>query len=84
MLPVRHSMGALLMEAGEFAEAEKLYREDQVRHPGNGWTLLGLSQALAAQDRQEESAEYATAYKKAWSRVDKKPSSSCLCAPVVN
>ena len=84
MLPVRHSMGALLMEAGEFAEAEKLYREDQVRHPGNGWTLLGLRQALEAQGRSDEGAQYAAALKTAWKRVEKRPTSSCACAPVVN
>ena len=73
MLPVRHSMGALMMEAGEFAEAEKLYREDQERHPGNGWSLLGLSQALAAQGRTEEGEKYAASARKAWPRVEAKP-----------
>ncbi len=81
MLPVRHSMGALLMEAGEYAEAEKLYREDQIRHPGNGWSLLGLSQTLAAQDRKLEGAQFAAAAQQAWARVEEQPSSSCLCAP---
>jgi tetratricopeptide (TPR) repeat protein len=81
MLPVRHSMGALMLEAGEFAEAEKLYREDQERHPGNGWSLLGLSQVLEAQGRSEEGAKYAAAANQAWARVDDRPSSSCLCAP---
>ena len=74
-------MGALLLEAGEPARAEQLYREDQERHPGNGWSLLGLSQALEAQDRTEEAAEYAAASKAAWKRVENRPSSSCLCAP---
>lgn len=82
MLPVRHSMGALLMEAGEFKEAEKLYREDQVRHPGNGWTLLGLRQALEAQGRADEGTQYASALQTAWKRVDDRPTSSCACAPV--
>jgi tetratricopeptide (TPR) repeat protein len=81
MLPVRHSMGALMLEAGELAEAEKLYREDQVRHPGNGWSLLGLSQVLKAQGRAEEGAQYASASKQAWARVGERPSSSCFCAP---
>jgi len=81
MLPVRHSMGALMLEAGEFAAAETLYREDQERHPGNGWSLLGLSQVLEAQGRTGEAAEYAAAAQTAWARVDEKPSSSCLCAP---
>ncbi len=82
MLPVRHSMGALLMEAGEFKEAEKIYREDQVRHPGNGWTLLGLRQALEAQGRADEGTQYASALQTAWKRVDDRPTSSCACAPV--
>jgi tetratricopeptide (TPR) repeat protein len=81
MLPVRHSLGALLMEAGEFAEAEKVYREDQEKHPGNGWTLLGLKQALEAQGRKEEGAQYAANLKTAWNRVEDRPTSSCLCAP---
>ena len=81
MLPVRHSMGALLMAAGEYAEAEQLYLEDQQRHPGNGWSLLGLKQALVAQGRGDEVAQVTTSLDKAWQRVDDRPSSSCLCAP---
>jgi tetratricopeptide (TPR) repeat protein len=81
MLPVRHSLGALLMDAGQYAEAEQVYREDQERHPGNGWSLLGMQQALEAQDRTDEGAVYATALRAAWQRVEKRPSSSCLCAP---
>jgi hypothetical protein len=73
-------MGALMLEAGEYAEAEKLYREDQVKHPGNGWSLLGLSQVLEAQGRTEEAVQYAAASKKAWARVDVRPTSSCYCA----
>jgi tetratricopeptide (TPR) repeat protein len=81
MLPVRHSMGALLMAAGEYAEAEQLYREDQKRHPGNGWSLLGLKQALAAQGRTDEVVKVAASLEQAWQRVGDRPSSSCLCAP---
>jgi len=80
MLPVRHSMGALLLEAGQYAEAEKLYREDQERHPGNGWSLLGLKQALEAQGRADEAAALAEPLEKAWPRVAKRPPSSCFCA----
>jgi tetratricopeptide (TPR) repeat protein len=81
MLPVRHSMGALLMASGEYAAAETLYREDQERHPGNGWSLKGLTLALAAQGRDQESAQYAAALAKAWPRAEKVPTSSCFCAP---
>jgi tetratricopeptide (TPR) repeat protein len=83
MIPVRHAMGALLMEQGQYARAEKLYREDQVKHPNNGWSLLGLVQALEAQDRADEAKEYAAKLDAAWKRLDDRPGSSCFCAPNV-
>ena len=49
MIPLRHTIGANLMAAGRFAEAEQIYRDDLKRLPENGWSLLGLCQALAAQ-----------------------------------
>ena len=81
MIPVRHAMGALLMEAGEYARAEKLYREDQKIHPGNGWSLLGLQQSLARQGRAEEAAAITPKLARAWQRVKARPTSSCMCAP---
>jgi len=81
MIPVRHAMGALLLEAGDAARAERLYREDQEAHPGNGWSLLGLKQALEAQGKTAEAARYAIQLDKAWERLASKPTSSCYCAP---
>ena len=81
MIPVRHSMGALLMEAGHYKEAEKLYREDQKDHPKNGWSLLGLKQSLEAQGRKEEAMVLVPQIDEAWKRVAERPTSSCLCAP---
>lgn len=81
MIPVRHALGALLMEAGQYARAEKLYREDQKAHPGNGWSLLGLQLALQKQGRAEEAAALTPQIEKAWKRVEVRPSSSCFCAP---
>ena len=49
MIPLRHTIGANLMAAGRFAEAEQVYRDDLKRLPENGWSLFGLYQALAAQ-----------------------------------
>jgi hypothetical protein len=46
ILPVRHSLGANLMQAGHFAEAEQVYREDLLRLPENGWSLFGLTRSL--------------------------------------
>jgi tetratricopeptide (TPR) repeat protein len=83
MIPVRHAMGALLMEAGQYARAEQLYREDQEDHPGNGWSLLGLQQALHEQGRERQAAKFARQVDKAWATIDERPTSSCLCAPRV-
>lgn len=83
MIPVRHSMGALLMEAGRSEEAERLYREDQINHPGNGWSLLGLRQALEAQGKESETVTVTAKLDEAWKRVEVRPTSSCLCAPLV-
>jgi len=41
--PVRHLLGAQLLIAGRPAQAERVYREDLRRHPGNGWALYGLA-----------------------------------------
>ncbi|MGI6455372.1 MAG: tetratricopeptide repeat protein [bacterium] len=81
MIPVRHSLGALLMEAGQYQQAEKLYREDQMDHPNNGWSLLGLRQSLEAQGRMEEAKTLIPKIEQAWKRVAVRPTSSCLCAP---
>ena len=42
----RHWLGAALLEAGRLADAERVYREELEDHPHNGWSLLGLKQAL--------------------------------------
>jgi tetratricopeptide (TPR) repeat protein len=81
MLPVRHALGALLMSAGRYAEAEAVYREDQLRNRGNGWSLLGLRLALEAQGRNAEAETLAPKIAAAWARADVKPTSSCLCEP---
>ena len=45
--PTRLVLGALLIEAGTFAEAEKAYAEDLRRHPETGWALVGLREVEA-------------------------------------
>jgi len=81
MQPVRHAFGALLVAAGRHAEAEEVYREDLRRNPGNGWSLLGLEQALSAQGRAEEASAVAEELAGVWRRADARPLSSCYCEP---
>jgi len=51
MFSARHWLGAALLDAKRFADAERVYREELRNHPRNGWSLFGLSQALQAQGR---------------------------------
>jgi tetratricopeptide (TPR) repeat protein len=77
--PVRHALGAALMDAGRFAEAEQVYREDLVRYPNNGWSLYGLSQALKRQGKGAEALTVKLQFDKAWEHADIKLASSCFC-----
>ncbi len=64
----RHWLGAALIEAGKFGDAEKVYREELEDHPHNGWSLVGLKQALAAQ--KKGTAEVDADLAKSWARSD--------------
>lgn len=81
MMHVRHALGALLMSAGRFEQAEEVYREDLRRHRDNGWSLVGLHKSLEAQGRRDEAQQLASQVERAWARAAWKPTSSCLCEP---
>lgn len=51
--PVRHYLGAALLDAGRAAEAETVYWQDLERNPDNGYAWLGLQQAQAEQGKAE-------------------------------
>jgi len=83
LIPVRHTLGAALFNAGRYAEAEQVYRDDLARLPGDGWALYGLAQSLARQDKGgRERKDVEARFKKAWARADTKLTSSCLCQPM--
>ena len=79
--PVRHALGATLLTAGRAAEAEKVYREDLVRLPYNGWSLYGLSRSLALQGKMDEAKFAEQKFQSAWSDADVRITSSCFCQP---
>jgi tetratricopeptide (TPR) repeat protein len=68
--PIRQSLGAALLNAGQSAEAEAVYREDLKRFPENGWSLFGLAAALRAQGESTEAAAVDQRFSKAWSMAD--------------
>lgn len=76
--PARHSLGAVLIAAGRFPEAEAVYRADLKRLPENGWALYGLASALKEQN-SPEAAEVEARFQKAWAHADIDLTSSCLC-----
>ncbi len=91
MQPVRHALGALLLEQGRVDEAEATYREDlglggtlnraQI-HPDNVWSLRGLNDCLTARGETEttEARLISQRLTLAEARADKPLGASCYCA----
>lgn len=82
LVPARHTLGAVLVSAKRFEEAEKVYLEDLAAWPENGWSLFGLAQCLRALGREEEAAAVDKRFQAVWSpEADTKLTSTCLCVP---
>ena len=81
--PVRHALGAALLQAGRFAEAEAVFREDLAKLPGNGWGLYGLARSLQLQKKTAEGEAAERQFDTVWKQADVKIKSACLCLPGV-
>ncbi|HSK80233.1 MAG TPA: hypothetical protein VLQ45_27510 [Thermoanaerobaculia bacterium] len=68
--PSRQILGAVLLEAGRPADAERVYQEDLRKFPENGWSLNGLRQSLATQGKKEEAAKVEARFREAWKHAD--------------
>lgn len=77
--PIRHTIGAVYLKSGKFAEAERVYREDLTKWRENGWSLYGLMQALNAQGKTAEAAQIEKRFNKIWQHADAPIDSSCKC-----
>ena len=75
-VPVRQSLGAVLLEADRAAEAEAVYWQDLNRNRANGWSLYGLMQSLQKQGKKEEALGIEQRFRKAWNRADVKLTAS--------
>ncbi|MEM6907020.1 MAG: hypothetical protein AAF568_14085, partial [Pseudomonadota bacterium] len=91
MQPTRHALGALLMEQGEFAEAEAVYRADlgldatlarPCQHPGNVWSLHGLHECLTRRGETVEARHIKLLLDQAAARADVPIKASCYCRQV--
>jgi tetratricopeptide (TPR) repeat protein len=76
MLPARQYLGAFLLALNRSKEAEKVYREDLVWNPGNGWSLVGLYQSLKAQHKLQELNRIRRLYMHSFSKADELPAAS--------
>lgn len=86
--PSRHALGALLMEAGAYEEAEAIYRADlgldgklprPSQHPRNVWALHGLHECLSRRGENVERVHVAALLDQAVARADIPIRASCLC-----
>jgi tetratricopeptide (TPR) repeat protein len=83
ILPVRHALGAALLQSKKPDEAEAVFREDLRRLPDNGWSLFGLGRALRLQGKDAEAAVVEARFNEVWSGADVALKSSCFCQPGV-
>ena len=70
--PVRESLGAALLAAGRAADAERVFRDDLVKHPRNARSLFGLQAALAKQGKDADAAWVQREFDDAWKNADTK------------
>lgn len=68
--PVAHLLGAALLQKGDAAEAEAVYRDSLRHYRRDGWALQGLAQALTAQGKTAEAAAVQAEFAQAWGRAD--------------
>ncbi len=77
-IPTRQNLGAVLLKANKYEEAEKIYKEDLDILRQNGWSLMGLYQTLMIQGKVDEAKEIKKEFDKAWQHADIKIDSSVL------
>ena len=86
--PTRHALGALLLEVGNYEEAEFVYKADlgidgklprPSQHPKNVWALHGLHECLTYRNDKIELPHIAFLLQQAEARSDIKINASCLC-----
>ena len=69
-LPLRESLGGALMQSGDFAGAEKVFRADLEKNVRNGRSLYGLMESLKAQGKKEAAASVQREFESAWKNAD--------------
>jgi len=74
--PVRHYLGAMLLDSGRPNEAEVVYGADLRKNPGNGYSLFGLKLALEQEGKIEDARTASIRFERAWADATHKLTSS--------
>ncbi|MEI9917955.1 MAG: tetratricopeptide repeat protein [Bacteroidota bacterium] len=69
-LPARHFLGAALFDAGRYDEAQKVYEQDLVINPENGWSLRGLANCQQKTGKTADAQRSIKRLEKAWNKAD--------------
>jgi hypothetical protein len=69
---VRETLGGVLLRAGNYAEAERVFRADLERNKRNGRSLFGLLETLKAQKKTEAVSAVQKEFEAAWKNADTK------------
>lgn len=67
---VRHYLGAQLLNAEKYKDAEKVYQQDLKKWRKNGWALKGLEQSLLLQKKNADAEKAKVAFNEAWKYAD--------------
>ena len=65
-IPVRESLGDLLLSEKKYKEAEAVYRTDLEKHPRSGRSLFGLMLGLQGQNRHSDAFWIKREFDEAW------------------
>jgi predicted Zn-dependent protease len=68
--PIRESLGSVLMQNGNYEEAEQVFQADLERNPCNGRSLFGLFNSLEAQGKNSAAQRVKTEFDIAWKNAD--------------
>jgi tetratricopeptide (TPR) repeat protein len=71
-LPTRPVLGAALLQSGDAARAEQVFREDLKHKPRNSWGLFGLEQSLRRQGKKDSAELVHREFDESWKRADTK------------
>lgn len=73
---VRHNLGDILIQAGNYQDAIRVYEEDLHVLPENGWALIGLMNAYEKLGQKNKYIEMKNRFENAWKYADIKIVSS--------